>query len=188
MLPIVGHAPYALLPQLKRCTDCRNLKSLEGFPKSRAERDGRHYYCRKCHNARTYRSKRAAFAADPIRIIARERHYKVRTRDQNGQVPPGSTLTRAQIETLLRATKVCAIDHMPLDFGNPADPKTNRDRVPSLDRIDSSKPYTLDNVQIVAAKNNRAKSNLTEAELNRNAIHRIEKLPRFAILQNYYLH
>ena len=37
----------------------------------------------------------------------------------------------------------------------------------SFDRIDSSKGYTLDNLEIISVKANRAKNNLTEEELKK---------------------
>jgi len=37
----------------------------------------------------------------------------------------------------------------------------------SFDRIDSSKGYTLDNLEIISVKANRAKNNLTEDELKK---------------------
>jgi hypothetical protein len=40
----------------------------------------------------------------------------------------------------------------------------------SFDRIDSSVGYTFDNLQILSLKANRAKNNLTEAELKKFAL------------------
>ena len=37
----------------------------------------------------------------------------------------------------------------------------------SFDRIDSSKGYTLDNLEVISVKANRAKNNLTEEELKK---------------------
>jgi len=44
-----------------------------------------------------------------------------------------------------------------------------RDESYSVDRIDSSLGYTFDNLQIISAKANRAKNNLTEEELQKFA-------------------
>lgn len=37
----------------------------------------------------------------------------------------------------------------------------------SFDRIDSSKGYTFDNIEVISVKANRAKNNLTEEELKK---------------------
>jgi len=44
-----------------------------------------------------------------------------------------------------------------------------RDNSYSVDRIDSSLGYTFENLQIISAKANRAKNNLTEEELQKFA-------------------
>jgi hypothetical protein len=40
----------------------------------------------------------------------------------------------------------------------------------SFDRVDSSKGYSFDNIQILSLKANRAKNNLTETELKKFAV------------------
>jgi hypothetical protein len=42
---------------VKRCPDCGNYKPLEEFPRNKRMRDGRHAYCKPCHNARGRESK-----------------------------------------------------------------------------------------------------------------------------------
>lgn len=41
-----------LAPGLKRCRDCKEVEPLEDFPKNKNLSDGRHSYCKPCHNAR----------------------------------------------------------------------------------------------------------------------------------------
>jgi hypothetical protein len=45
------------------------------------------------------------------------------------------------------------------------------DDSPSVDRIDSSRGYVADNVQIISFKANRAKNNLTEDELKKFSLY-----------------
>lgn len=59
-------------------------------------------------------------------------------------------------------------------FGTKFD-KSNRDTAPSLDRIDSTKGYTRDNIQVISWKANRLKNNATLEELQQLVKH-MEKL------------
>jgi len=60
------------LPPLKRCPDCGESKPLDQFPKNRNSRDGRHPYCKPCHNARGRESKQ--------RLYGGSRHYHLKRR------------------------------------------------------------------------------------------------------------
>lgn len=43
-----------ILPKgMRRCRDCLKVQALEAFPRNKCARDGRHSYCKPCHNART---------------------------------------------------------------------------------------------------------------------------------------
>jgi Recombination endonuclease VII len=77
---------------VKRCPDCRKYKPLEEFPRNKRMRDGRHAYCKPCHNARGKESKQ--------RLYGGSRHYHLTRRygisaaefdelvcDQNGVCP-----------------------------------------------------------------------------------------------------
>jgi hypothetical protein len=37
---------------MKRCPDCGEVKPLDEFPRNKNSKDGRHTYCKPCHNAR----------------------------------------------------------------------------------------------------------------------------------------
>lgn len=57
---------------MKRCPDCGEWKSLEDFPRNKNTKDGRHSYCKPCHNARgkeTYE-----------RLYGGTRHYHLKRR------------------------------------------------------------------------------------------------------------
>jgi hypothetical protein len=58
----------ALLPlETKRCPDCGIDKPLAEFPRNKNYSDGRHSYCKPCHNARGKESKQ--------RLHGGSRHY-----------------------------------------------------------------------------------------------------------------
>jgi hypothetical protein len=56
----------------KRCPDCGLTKPLDEFPRNRNTKDGRHPYCKPCHNARGKESKQ--------RLYGGSRHYHLMRR------------------------------------------------------------------------------------------------------------
>ena len=52
---------------MKRCPDCGEWKPNEQFPRNKRTKDGRHTYCKPCHNARGNESK--------ARLYGGSRHY-----------------------------------------------------------------------------------------------------------------
>jgi hypothetical protein len=57
---------------MKRCPDCGEWRPLEDFPRNKNCKDGRHPYCKPCHNARTKESKQ--------RLYGGSRHYHLKQR------------------------------------------------------------------------------------------------------------
>jgi hypothetical protein len=57
---------------MKRCPDCGEWKPLDEFPRNRNCKDGRHPYCKPCHNARGKESKQ--------RLYGGSRHYHLKKR------------------------------------------------------------------------------------------------------------
>ena len=57
---------------MKRCPDCGQYKPLEQFPRNKRMRDGRHAYCKPCHNARGKETKE--------RLYGGNRHYHLKHR------------------------------------------------------------------------------------------------------------
>jgi hypothetical protein len=57
---------------MKRCRDCGKYKPLSEFPRNRRTRDGRHAYCKPCHNARGKETRQ--------RLYGGSRHYHLKRR------------------------------------------------------------------------------------------------------------
>ena len=97
---------------MKRCPDCGKYKPLADFPRNKRMRDGRHAYCKPCHNARGRETKE--------RLYGGTRHYHLKhrygisanqvdemIRDQGGVCPiVGSRTLSTLITTMSRP--VCA--------------------------------------------------------------------------------
>jgi hypothetical protein len=57
---------------MKRCPDCGETKPLEQFPRNKNSKDGRHTYCKPCHNARGKETI--------ARLHGNSRHYHLKKR------------------------------------------------------------------------------------------------------------
>jgi hypothetical protein len=57
---------------MKRCRDCGLTKPLEDFPRNKNSKDGRHTYCKQCHNARGRETIQ--------RLHGNSRHYHLKKR------------------------------------------------------------------------------------------------------------
>jgi hypothetical protein len=57
---------------MKRCADCGETKPPEEFPRNKRSRDGRHAYCKPCHNARCRETRE--------RLYGGSRHYHLTRR------------------------------------------------------------------------------------------------------------
>jgi hypothetical protein len=61
-----------MLSEMKRCPDCGEWKPLDDFPRNKNCKDGRHPYCKPCHNAHGKESKQ--------RLYGGSRHYHLKQR------------------------------------------------------------------------------------------------------------
>ena len=57
---------------MKRCPDCGETKALDEFPRNKNSKDGRHTYCKPCHNARGRETIQ--------RLHGNSRHYHLKKR------------------------------------------------------------------------------------------------------------
>lgn len=59
-------------PSSKRCAKCGEIKALDDFPRNKRQPDGRHCYCKLCHNAQVRESRQ--------RLHGGSRHYHLKRR------------------------------------------------------------------------------------------------------------
>ncbi|HVE98232.1 MAG TPA: endonuclease VII domain-containing protein [Mycobacteriales bacterium] len=77
----------------KFCPDCKRLLPLDEFPRNKNSRDGRHTYCKPCHNARCQETRQ--------RLYGGSRHYHLMRR---------YGISEAEVQELIREQRgVCAI-------------------------------------------------------------------------------
>lgn len=120
------------------------------------------------------------------RIWARRRYYreanialimwrsaKIRTRKHDRQF----TITVEDVDAALHCTNgVCPALHIPLFVGK----GKITDNSPTLDRIDSSKGYTPDNIQVISWRANRLKNNANFKDMRKLSSHMERRLEAIA--------
>lgn len=156
----------------KICNRCKEPKLLSEFTKNKASRDGLQYKCRDCDIA--YQAERRN--KNPEQVLEYGRAYqKNRRKDYNYrlQMLINASKQRAKnkdrehnisvedIKKIFPEDGCCPIFGMKLEFNNAG----FRENSPSIDRIDSTKGYTPDNIQIISWKANRIKGYASIQEL-----------------------
>jgi len=156
----------------KVCGHCKVDKPLTDYTKNNAAGDGLQSKCRPCDVA--YQAKRRV--ENPQKRRDYEKQYlnnkrqdfdfrlnmllnasKQRARNKNRE----HTITVEDIKAIYPTDGCCPIFGMKLEFNTAG----FRENSPSIDRIDSTKGYTPDNIQIISWKANRIKGYATLQEL-----------------------
>ena len=156
----------------KVCGHCKVDKPLTDYTKNNAAGDGLQSKCRHCDVA--YQAKRRV--ENPQKRRDYEKQYlnnkrqdfdfrlnmllnasKQRARNKNRE----HTITVEDIKTIYPTDGCCPIFGMKLEFNTAG----FRENSPSIDRIDSTKGYTPDNIQIISWKANRIKGYASIQEL-----------------------
>lgn len=130
---------------IKRCNGCDTDKPLEDFGKDKHKKYGRTSECKSC---RKERSRERHFSL-PLEVLMFNRS-KSRAKKKNLEFS-------LELEDL-KIPKYCPVFGKPLIRGD-------IDWTPSLDRVDSSKGYTKENIEIISNRANRIKNNATLEEL-----------------------
>lgn len=159
--------------ELKTCIWCKKSRPLLDFSVCRANKDGKQSRCKSCDNAYT---KEARFKRGKEAQTAYGRQYRLQrgqnfdfrlkallytSRQRAKEKEREHTLTLDDLKSIYPHNGLCPIFGFKLEWNS----KGFRETSPSIDRIDSSKGYTIDNVQIISWKANRIKSYATIEEL-----------------------
>lgn len=165
-------AVLQLVTQTKKCCRCQKEKSLYEFTKNRASKDGLQHKCKPC-DIEYQRQRRLS---NPQKTIEYSRQYqksKKKDFDYRLQMLINASKQRARLKNREHSITVddikkiypkdgcCPIFGMKLEFNSAG----FRENSPSIDRIDSAKGYTKDNIQIVSWKANRIKGYASVEEL-----------------------
>jgi hypothetical protein len=153
----------------KVCSKCKEELALSCFSTNRAnKKDGLQNQCKSCDNA--YQRSRKDIKADWSREYAKKRRqnpsYRIsmllNASKQRAEAKGREhTITKEDILNKWPLHNKCPVFGFELEWNSAGFRETS----PSIDRIDSSKGYTVDNIQIISWKANRLKSFATVKEL-----------------------
>ena len=162
----------ALKTPTKFCNMCKVEKFLPDFSKNSKVKDGLQNRCKSCD--KTYQAKRREenyeVSLDYGRKYQakRRQHFEYRlkmlvnaSKQQAKNKSREHEITVEDIKSIYPIDGKCPIFGIDLVFGDSG----FRENSPSIDRIDSTKGYTVDNIQIISWKANRIKSYATVEEL-----------------------
>lgn len=156
----------------KKCNTCEQELPLVAYSKNNASKDKLQSNCKKCDNA--YQRKRREDNKESD--LAYHRKYQAKRREDfnyrlqmllNASKQRAvlknreHTITLDDIKDLYPVDGKCPVFGFNLEFNS----QGFRETSPSIDRIDSSKGYTRDNIQIISWKANRLKAYATVEDL-----------------------
>ena len=127
----------------KLCYTCKTNLSLENFSSHPHSKDGLRTICKKCSNE--YGKLK--------RETSRENYLLIRARHRAKKKGLEFSITKEDI----RIPEKCPVFNIPFEKAGM--------KAPSIDRIDSSKGYTKENIQIISVRANVVKWNTTLEEL-----------------------
>lgn len=161
-----------LVQQVKTCSSCLQSLPLLNFSKNEASKDKLQYKCRTCDIE--YQKQRRENNKDKVLEYSREYQQKRRknfeyrlqmllnSSKQRAKLKNREhTITLEDIKELYPIDGKCPVFGFDLEFNNAGFRETS----PSIDRIDSDKGYTKDNIQIISWKANRLKAYATVEDL-----------------------
>lgn len=156
----------------KLCSYCKNEKLFSEFSKNKAALDGLQYKCRSCDIA--YQSERrienkeknSEYSKQYQRNRRKNFEYRLkmlinaskqRAKNKNRE----HSITLEDVKEIYPIDGCCPIFGMKLEFNSSG----FRESSPSIDRINSEKGYTKENIQIISWKANRIKGYASLQEL-----------------------
>jgi hypothetical protein len=156
----------------KLCPHCSTVKLFTEFNNNKATKDGKQRLCRPCDNERLksnrnrridqykkyeqdYRKARANDLEYRLRNLLNASRARARNKDREHEI------TLQDLYDLYPIDNKCPVFGFELEWNSAGFRETS----PSIDRIDSSKGYTKDNIQIISWKANRLKAYATVEDL-----------------------
>lgn len=156
---------------MKKCSKCKQLKKFSEFNKTKTNKDGLSYLCRTCNLqvSREYRARnKEKYYDNQQRKRETKEHflsqtlYNAKTRASKKGFE--FSLSYDFLLNLLdKSDNKCAVTGLEMNFDCHNRKKANPFKC-SIDRVDSAKGYTEDNVRLVCWAVNQMKADRTDEE------------------------
>lgn len=128
---------------MKKCNECNQLKTLSEFHRDKSKKDNHHHICKTCRNLKALIYRRSKKGL----ITQIYSDQKKNSKKRNHAYP---NYTMHELRQWIFNQKI----FIKL-YNNWVNSGYIIDLVPSCDRLDDYKPYTLDNLRLVTFKENR---------------------------------
>lgn len=152
----------------KKCSSCDNFYSFANFSKNKATKDGFQSKCKTCDNLyqRSRKDKRKSWMRQYAALRRKQELYRLQmllnaSKQRAALKNREHSITLEDLKEIFPKDGCCPVFGFPLEWNSAGFRETS----PSIDRIDSSKGYTKENIQIISWKANRLKSSATVEEL-----------------------
>jgi len=140
---------------MKTCKDCEKRLQITDFHKKHSNKDGYAVRCKRCHGIKYTK-------ADPRRVFAKIYGSQIDHSVTRGHVAPDYTLDQLK-DWVDRQPNAHQLWNGYVTSGY------DRWARPSVDRVDNSKPYTLDNIRLMTWKENHQNGADSKASGDLNA-------------------
>lgn len=129
---------------MKTCISCQSTKPTTGFSKHSNFKDGLRSECKDCFNIKQ--------KSDPFRFFR-----KIYATQKSSSIKRGHPAPPYTLEDLIAWAD--SQPHLPGIWQAYQDANQPRNLAPSIDRIDSNLPYTIDNLELVTWEENDLRGN-----------------------------
>lgn len=143
------------------CWDCTETKPMRLFPYRKQYKDNKEKRCKQCNNDDSKKRKYTLTDEQYVNKILTLTKHNAKKRFNQGREKCGDhNISVSDIfEIYNKQHGLCALSNRKLEF------KVLDENSLSIDRIDSNKGYTKDNVQLTTFLANQCKSNMTDEKL-----------------------
>ena len=131
---------------MKKCAKCKEVKPLEEFHNNKKMKQGKTSYCKNCNNKSIKKYRRTLIGNAKAIYTHQKQSSKIR-----GYHPPDYA-KQDFVDFLLSNKKYINLHSEWVESGY------ENSLIPSVDRIDDYKGYSLDNIQVMTWKENKIKS------------------------------
>ena len=144
---------------MKTCTTCKVEKPYKKFHKDSYAKDGLHSRCIKCRKKHEIPKDYRAVYINNNEWRLKQLYHAAKARAKRKNLD--FDLTVEDVLEMYPKKGCCPVFGFKFEWGT----RQERDKSPSIDRIDSTKGYVKDNCQIISWKANRIKCNFTLEDL-----------------------